>query len=175
MSDPGSLRPPYLVEPLKKDHQLDAFDCGRVSLNDWLRKYALANQQADSARTYVLTLLGNVAGYYSLTAGSVAKEEAPARIAKGLAKHPIGVVLLARLAVDRSFHRMGFGKILLGHALRRALVAAEAVGVRAILVHALDQEAAAFYEKFLFERSPLNPMQLMLLLKDLRATFDSVA
>jgi GNAT superfamily N-acetyltransferase len=120
-------------------------------------------------------LRGKVAGYYSLTAGSVAKEEAPARIAKGLAKHPIGVVLLARLAVDRSYHRMGFGKILLGDALRRALVAAEAVGVRAILVHALDAEAAAFYEKFLFERSPVNPLQLMLLLKDLRSALDSIA
>jgi GNAT superfamily N-acetyltransferase len=174
MSNLGSLGPPYLVELLRKDHQLQAFDCGKASLNDWLRKYAFANQQADSARTYVLMLQAKVAGYYSLTAGSVAVEEAPSRIAKGLARHPIGVILLARLAVDRPYHRMGLGKILLADALRRAAGAAEMIGVRAILVHALDQEAAQFYEKFHFKRSPVDPLQLMLLLKDLRASIDSI-
>jgi predicted N-acetyltransferase YhbS len=104
----------------------------------------------------------------------VSKEESPARIAKGLAKHPIGVVLLARLAVDRSEHGAGLGKALLVDALTRALTAAEAIGARAILVHAIDEEAAAFYKKFGFEPSPLDPKQLMLLMKDLRATLKSI-
>lgn len=104
----------------------------------------------------------------------MSKEESTARIAKGLAKHPIGVVLLARLAVDRSEHGAGLGKALLVDALTRALTAAEAIGARAILVHAIDEEAAAFYKKFGFEPSPLDPKQLMLLMKDLRATLKSI-
>lgn len=102
------------------------------------------------------------------------KEESPARIAIGLAKHPIGVILLARLAVDRSEHGRGLGKTLLVDALTRALTAADAIGARAILVHAIDDEAAAFYKKFGFEPSPLDPKQLMLLMKDLRATLGSL-
>jgi predicted N-acetyltransferase YhbS len=117
---------------------------------------------------------GRVVGYYSLSAGSVRKEESPARIAKGLAKHPIGVILLARLAVDRSEHGAGLGKTLLLDALTRGLTAAEAIGARAILVHAIDDEAANFYKKFGFEPSPLDPKQLLLLMKDLRATLKSV-
>jgi GNAT superfamily N-acetyltransferase len=143
-------------------------------LNDWLRRFALANQQNDSARTYVLHSEGKVVGYYSLTAGSVRKEESPARIAKGLANHPIGVILLARIAVDRSKHGTGLGKTLLVDALSRAFTAADAIGARAILVHAIDDEAAAFYKKFGFEPSPLDPKQLMLLMKDLRATLKSI-
>jgi GNAT superfamily N-acetyltransferase len=117
---------------------------------------------------------GRVVGYYSLSAGSVRKEESPARIAKGLAQHPIGVILLARLAVDRREHGAGLGKTLLVDALTRALAAADAIGARAILVHAIDDEAAAFYKKFGFEPSPLDPKQFMLLMKDLRATLKSI-
>ena len=117
---------------------------------------------------------GRVVGYYSLSAGSVRKEESPARVAKGLAKHPIGVILLARLAVDRSEHGAGLGKGLLVDALSRALTAADAIGARAILVHAIDDEAAAFYKKFDFEPSPLDPKQLMLLMKDLRPSLKSI-
>jgi predicted N-acetyltransferase YhbS len=117
---------------------------------------------------------GRVVGYYSLSAGSVRKEESPARIAKGLAKHPIGVILLARLAVDRNEHGSGLGKSLLVDALSRALTAADAIGARAILVHAIDDEAAAFYGKFGFEPSPLDSKQLLLLMKDLRATLKSI-
>ena len=117
---------------------------------------------------------GRVVGYYSLSASSVRKEESPARIAKGLAKHPIGVILLARLAVDRNEQGAGLGKTLVVDALSRALTAADAIGARAILVHSIDDEATAFYKKFGFEPSPLDPKQLMLLMKDLRATLNSV-
>jgi GNAT superfamily N-acetyltransferase len=163
-----------VIEKLLKDHDLSSFDCGKSSLNDWLRRFALTNQQNDSARTYVLHRAGKVVGYYTLSAGSVRCEESPARIAKGLAKHPIGVILLARLAVDLTEHGAGLGRTLLVDALSRAMTAADAIGARAILVHAIDEDAGAFYRKFGFESSPFDPKQLMLLMKDLRATLRSV-
>ena len=109
----------------------------------------------------------------SLQAQSVAKSR-PGRIAKGLARHPIGVILLARLAVDRAEHGAGLGRTMLVDALSRAMTAADAIGARAMLVHAIDEDAVAFYRKFGFERSPLDPKQLMLLMKDLRATLQSL-
>jgi GNAT superfamily N-acetyltransferase len=167
----GSLSP---IEKLTKDHDLSDFDCGKPSLNDWLKRFALTNQQNDSARTYVVQRAGRVVGYYSISAGSVRKEESPARVAKGLAAHPIGVILLARLAVDRNEQGAGLGKMLLVDALTRAMAAADAIGARAILVHAIDEEAAKFYKRFGFEESPIDPRQLMLLMKDLRATLASL-
>jgi len=149
---------------------LSSFDCGKASLNDWLKRFALANQQSNAARTYVIHRGGRVVAYYSLTAGSVRKEESPARVAKGLASHPIGVILLARLTVDRTEQGQGLGKAFLTDALTRCLEAADTIGARAFLVHALDDEAAAFYAQFGFEPSPLDPNQLLLLMKDLRAT-----
>jgi GNAT superfamily N-acetyltransferase len=162
------------VEKLTKEHSLSSFDCGKASLNDWLRRFALTNQQSDSARTYVVHRASRVVGYYSLSAGSVRKDEAPARVSKGLANHPIGVILLARLAVDRTEQGAGLGKVLLMDGLLRAVKAADAVGARAIMVHALDDEAVRFYTKFGFESSPLDAKQLMLLMKDLRATLRSI-
>lgn len=167
----GTLSP---VEKLTDDHQLAAFDCGKPSLNDWLKRFALTNQKNDSARTYVVHRAAHVVGYYSLSAGAVSRDESPSRIAKGLAKHPIGVILLARLAVHGGEQRTGLGKSLLMDALLRALHAADAIGARAILVHAIDDEASSFYRKFGFETSPLDSKQLMLLMKDLRATLKSL-
>jgi predicted N-acetyltransferase YhbS len=162
------------VEKLADDHQLAAFDCGKPSLNDWLKRFALTNQKSDSARTYVVHRAVQIVGYYSLSAGAVSRDDSPARIAKGLAKHPIGVILLARLAVDGKEKGTGLGKSLLMDALLRALHAADAIGARAILVHAIDDEAASFYREFGFDPSPLNSKQLMLLMKDLRATLKSL-
>jgi GNAT superfamily N-acetyltransferase len=167
------MQPLSPIEKLTKDHDVSSFDCGKSSLNDWLRRFALTNQQSDSARTYVLHRAGKVVAYFSLSAGAVRREESPARVAKGLAKHPIGVILLARLAVDRSERGGGLGKAMLVDALSRALAASDAIGARAILVHAIDEEAAGFYRKFGFEASPLDPKQLMLLMKDLRASLAS--
>ncbi len=163
-----SAAPLFEIEKLRREHPLKGFDCGNESLNGWLREYAWANQQADSSKTYVALSGSTVAGYYALTAGSVHKHESPQRIAKGLANHPIGVVLLARLAVDRSQHGKGLGKALLFDALSRIEEAADIVGVRAVMVHAIDDEARRFYEHFEFEASPVDPFLLMLLLKDLR-------
>jgi GNAT superfamily N-acetyltransferase len=113
-------------------------------------------------------------GYYSLAASAVPREMSPARVAKGLAKHPIAVILLARLAVDRTEQSRGLGKMLLLNALTRSLATADVIGARAILVHVIDEQAAAFYRRSGFEPSPLDPKQLMLLMKDLRATLNSL-
>jgi GNAT superfamily N-acetyltransferase len=161
------------IEKLTANHVLTAFDCGKLSLNDWLKRFALTNQQSDAARTYIIHRAGQVVGYYSLAAGSVRKDQSPARISRGLANHPISVILLARLAVDQSMQHCGLGKALLADAIARALQAADVIGARAILVYALDDEAVAFYSKFGFEPSPLVPKLLMLLMKDIRATLKS--
>jgi GNAT superfamily N-acetyltransferase len=159
------------VEPISPSHDLSRFDCGiHESLNDWLKRFALTNQKNESARTYVVHRNGSVVGYYSVSAGSVSLEEAPARIAKGLARHP--VILLARLAVDKSEQRTGLGKALLKDALARIARAAEIVGARAVLVHAIDERARTFYEHFDFEPSPIHELQLMLLMKDLRKAME---
>lgn len=157
------------VETLTKTHDLSAFDCGKASLDDWLRRYAWQNQAADAARSYVVHRAYRVVGYFSLAYGSVQREEVPERIAKGLARHPIPVVVLARLAVDRDEAGRGLGKALLKDALLRIERAADMAGARAVLVHAIDQDARTFYEHFDFERSPVDDLTLMLLMKDLRA------
>ena len=166
----GPLSP---IEKLSKAHDLSSFDCGNESLNAWLKRFALTNQQNDSAQTYVVHRNGIVVGYYALTAGSVRPEEAPGRVSKGLAKHPIGVILLARLATDKQEQGKGIGKALLKDALLRIMSAADAIGARAVLVHAIDEDARRFYEHFGFERSPVDEFELMLPMKDLRAQLDS--
>lgn len=170
-STPESQRefwPELWIDKLRRDHKLAAFDCGNAALTGWLQRFAWTNQQADSARTYVACRGDRVAGYYALTAGSVDRHASPERIAKGLANHPVGVVLLARLAVDRNEQGKGLGKALLFDALRRIEEAAEIVAVRAVLVHAVDEAARRFYQHFNFDPSPIDPFHLMLLLKDLR-------
>lgn len=166
-ADPGAF------EKLARRHDVSTFHCGKSSLDDWLKRFGVANQQNDSARTYVFVRSEKVVGYYSLSAGSVRVEEAPARIAKGLARHPIGVILIARLAVGLREQGSGLGKRLLYDALVRCLAASDSIGARAVLVHAIDDAAAAFYKKFDFIESPLDSRQLMLLMKDLRATWSA--
>ena len=167
VSDPSNeLRPG--TQKLSRDHDLARFDCGKTALNDWLVRYAWQHQQADAAKTYVACRGNRVVGYYSLVASSVRRSDAPERIAKGLANHPIGVILLARLALDHTEKGQGLGKALLKDALVRTAQAAEIVGVRALLVDAIDDEARRFYLHFNFEPSLVDPMHLMLLIKDLR-------
>jgi GNAT superfamily N-acetyltransferase len=157
------------VEPLNRSHDLSRFDCGaHESLNLWLRKHALQNQANDSARTYVVHRDNVVVGYYSISAGSIARESATSRAAQGLARHPIPIALLGRLAVHREEQGVSLGAALLKDALVRVEHAADILGIRAVLVHAIDQTARAFYEKFDFEPSPEDELHLMLLMKDLR-------
>jgi GNAT superfamily N-acetyltransferase len=157
------------VEVLNKFHDLSQFDCGtHESLNLWLKKYSLQNQASDSARTYVVHRNQAVVGYYSIAAGSVAKASASSRAAQGLANHPIPVSLLGRLAIHKTEQGTGLGKALLKDALLRMERAADILGIRAVLVHAIDQQARSFYEKFDFESCPDDELHLMLLMKDLR-------
>jgi len=156
-------------EPLTAAHDIKDFDCGKQELTEWLRRHALQNQQVGASRVYVAHQAGRVVGYYALAAGSVEPEEAPERIKKGLARYPIPVILLARLAVDVSERGQGLGAALLKDALKRTASAADEIGARAVLVHAKDAEAKAFYRHFDFEPSPSDPLHLFLLMKDLRA------
>jgi GNAT superfamily N-acetyltransferase len=157
------------VEVLNKLHDLSQFDCGaHESLNLWLKKYALQNQANESARTYVVHRANVVVGYYAISAGSIAKESAIPRAAQGLANHPIPISLLGRLAVHKEEQGTGLGRALLKDALFRMERAADILGIRAVLVHAIDQPARAFYEKFDFEPCPDDELHLMLLMKDLR-------
>jgi GNAT superfamily N-acetyltransferase len=156
---------------LSRDHQLDEFDSGAVELDDWLRRFARMADAAGTARTYVLAGGARVLGYYALTPGAVDRRELPDRHARGVPAHPIGVILLARLAVDRSLQSQGYGRALVADAALRALQAAQLVGARAMLVHARDERAAGFYERLGFTRSPTDGLHLMVLIKDLRRTF----
>lgn len=155
------------IEKLRRDHVLDSFDCGKEGLNHFLKRQAWINQQANSAQTYVLANDLRVSGYYSLAAGSVTHDESTERVKKGLARHPVPVILLARLAVDVTIHGKGIGSALLKDALIRTAQAADTMGARALLVHAKDDSAKAFYEHFNFEPSPSDPYHLLLIMKDL--------
>jgi GNAT superfamily N-acetyltransferase len=155
------------IGKLRREHQLDAFDCGREALNRFLKRHAWDSQQSGSAQTYVLAKDLAVGGYYSLAAGSVTHDEATARVKKGQARHSIPVILLARLAVDVSLQGRGVGPALLKDALLRTASAADSIGARAMLVHAKDENARSFYEHFDFEPSPGDPFHLLLIMKDL--------
>lgn len=155
-------------QPLSPEHRLEGFDCGKVALNDWLLRHARQAQGSGSARTFVVTDAGRVAGYYSLTVGQVDTLEAPERIRKGMGQYPLPVVILARLAVSKQVQGRGLGFGLLQDAIRRTLLIDEQAGIRALLTHPIDEEAAAFYTRFGFIASPLREQQLLLLLKDAR-------
>lgn len=156
------------VEKLRSNHDLSQFDCGKQELNQYLQRFALTNQQAQSAQTYVATQGTTVVGYYSLAFGSVTQEETPIQVRKGLARHRIPVMILARLAIDQNMQGRGIGQGLLKDALTRTAHAADIGGLRAMLVHAKDDSARTFYEHFNFEPSPSDPYHLYLLIKDLK-------
>jgi GNAT superfamily N-acetyltransferase len=156
------------VEKLRADHLLESFDCGRDELNRYLVRYAWQNQQAGAAQTYVGLVDHTLVGYYTLAVGHVLREEVPERLTKGLARHPVPIMLLARLAIDRRWQGQGIGKALLKDAMLRTLQAADIAGIRAVAVHAKDEAARSFYERFDFVPSPSDPMHLFVLLKDVR-------
>lgn len=156
------------VEKLRPDHAVGDFDSGREELNRYLVRYAWASQQAGAGQTYVGLVGQTVVGYHTLAVGQVVREEAPQRLSQGLARHPLPIMLLARLAVDRRWQGHGIGKALLKDAMLRTLQAADIAGIRALAVHAKDEQARAFYERFDFVPSPTDPMHLFILLKDVR-------
>ncbi len=156
------------IEKLQQHHAVEAFDCGQEALNRFLQKYALQNQHSGGSQTYVGLVDQTVVGYYALAVGSVELEHAPERIRKGLAKHSIPIMLLARLAVDLHWQKQGVGAGLLKDTMLRTLQAADIAGIRALVVHAKDEAAKTYYERFDFLPSPTDPLHLFMLLKDVR-------
>lgn len=162
------------VEKLSAHHALDAFESGQSPLGQFLKRFALANQRARRAQTYVVCRGANqVVGYYSLCVGAVGHAAASERVRKGLANHPVPVMIFARLIIALLEQKRGLGKALLKDALLRTVQAADIVGIRALLVHAKDDEARRRYLNFDFEESPNDPYHLFLLMKDLRAILNA--
>jgi GNAT superfamily N-acetyltransferase len=160
------------IEKLRRDHNLEDFDCGSERLNSWLKKYGLQNQTSGSANTFLGLESERLIGFYSLAAASASHADTPKRIKKGLAHHPVPIMLIARLAVHKDCQKSGIGRALLKDAVLRTLNAAEIAGIRAIAVHAKDEKARQYYEQFDFEPSPTDPFHLFVLIKDIRRTLN---
>lgn len=157
------------IEPLQASHRVEGFDCGQEALNRFLVRFALTNQQAQASRTYVALSGEAVVGFHTLVVGEVSHAQAPERIRKGLARQPVPVMVLARLAVALKHQGQGLGAGLLKDAISRTLAAAGIAGIRALAVHAKDERAQGFYAHFGFRPSPSDPLHLFVLIKDLQA------
>jgi GNAT superfamily N-acetyltransferase len=158
--------------PVAPDHRIDGFDCGKPQLGDWLKGQALANE-GRSARTYVVVATagaqaGQVVGYYTLATGGVARSEVPGKIRHGL-PNPVPVMLLGRLAVDARHQGQGLGPAMLKEAMQRTMAIAQAAGVRALLVHAIDDDAVTFYQRYGFILFPADSRTLFLPIETLIA------
>jgi GNAT superfamily N-acetyltransferase len=156
------------IEKLDRHHPVERFDCGQDDLNRFLAKFALTNQLANASQTYIALADEEVVGYHTLVVGEVAYGDAPERLTKGMSRHPIPLMLIARIAVDQRWQGKGIGAGLLKDAMIRTLNAADIAGIRALAVHAKDDVARAFYEHFDFLPSPTDPLHLYMLLKDIR-------
>lgn len=156
-------------EPLTAQHALGGFDSGVASLDDWLRRRALHNQGSGASRTFVVCDAGQVVAYYALAASAVAPDAAPGRFRRNM-PDPIPVVVLARLAITHDHQGRGLGRALFQDAANRVIHAADGIGIRGLLVHAISEEAKAFYVRLGLDPSPLEPMTLMTTVADLKAT-----
>jgi GNAT superfamily N-acetyltransferase len=165
MGEISGLLPP---EPLADHHDIGDFRSGEASLDDWLKRRARANQVSGASRTYVVCEEERVIGYYALASGVVTVESAPGRFRRNM-PNPIPVAVLARLAVDSDWQGRGIGRALFRDAARRVANAADAIGIRGIVVHAISEEAKKFYLTLGFDTSPSEPMMLMVTLSDVRA------
>jgi GNAT superfamily N-acetyltransferase len=154
---------------LTADHALNGFDSGVPSLDDWLRRRALPNQTSGASRTFVVCDANNVVAYYALAASAVAPDAAPGRFRRNMPE-PIPVVVLARLAITREQQGQGLGRALFQDAAQRVIHAADTIGIRGLLVHAISEDAKAFYVRLGLNPSPLDPMTLMTTVADLKAT-----
>jgi len=151
-------------QPLSAKHRFDNFSCGETSLDEWLRRRALPNQTTGASRTFVVTDESNqIVAYYAMAAGAVTHQEASGRIRRNM-PDPVPVMVLARLAVDQRFHGHKLGGAMLQNAVQRTLAVAQSAGIRALLVHAMNESSRQFYIHYGFESSPVNPMTMMLLL-----------
>lgn len=155
---------PSAPQPLSAEHRVDGFACGESSLDEWLRRRALPNQTTGASRTFVVTDDSNqVVAYYALATGAVAHHDASGRIRRNM-PNPVPVMVLARLAVDQRYQGHKLGAAMLKDAVQRTLAVSQTAGVRALLVHALNESSRQFYMHYGFESSPVNPMTMMLLL-----------
>ena len=161
-----TLAPP---QPVNEQSDVESFDSGVPSLDEWLKRRARANQASGASRTYVVCKEQRVVGYYALASGAVAIEEASSRLRRNM-PDPVPVAVLGRLAVERSFQNRGLGRAMIRDAAMRVVQAAGLIGIRGILVHAISPEARAFYLAVGFEASPLEPMTCMATLADIQAT-----
>lgn len=153
--------------PIREADDVAGFDSGEPSLDTYLRTRALTNHLQGASRCFVTCRNGRVVGYYALASAGVQRSDAPGRVRRNM-PDPVPVILLSRLAVDRKHQGLGLGKHLLRDAIARCVEAADIVGVRAMLVHALHDDARAFYSHFDFEPSPTDPLHLLLLIQDAR-------
>ena len=160
-----------IPEPLGGQHQLADFNSGVASLDEWLRRRALANQASGATRTFVVCEQHKVVGYYALASGAVNIAAAPGRFRRNM-PDTIPVVVLARLAVDHAHQGHGLGRALMRDGARRVLNAADAIGIRGILVHAVSPDAKKFYFNLGFDPSPIEPMTLIVTLADLRGSIE---
>lgn len=160
----GSLR----IEKLDRSHAVEPFTCGQPELDRFLIRHALRAQQSNSSQIYVALNGQEVIGFYTIVAGEMHHANAPERVVKGMPRHPIPLLVLARLAVHTSMQGRRIGSGLLLDALGRTLQVADVVGIRALAVHAKDDEAAAFYRHFGFVPSPTDPRHLFMIIKDIR-------
>jgi GNAT superfamily N-acetyltransferase len=156
-------------QKLDPDHDLSSFASGAPVLDNWLRRRALANQESGASRTYVIGAGKRVVGYYALAAGAVAEAEATGRTRRNM-PDPVPVMVLGRLAIDSTYQGRGLGRALLRDAVLRTMQAADIAGIRAMLVHAISQDAKRFYERCGFQPSPLDPMTLMITMADAEQT-----
>lgn len=163
------------LERLDGGHDLASFRSGNDILDSWLTGHALASQRMDSARTFVLLEGDAVAGYFNLTMGSVRRADAPRKLVRGLPAYPVGVALLARLAVHIDRQGQGFGGLLLAEALRKSVSAGEAAAARLVVVDAIDETAARFYTHYGFVAVPEHPQRLYRRIKDIKASLDQAA
>jgi GNAT superfamily N-acetyltransferase len=170
MGEVSRLSPP---EPLADRHALGGFRSGEPSLDDWLQRRARANQASGAWRTYIVCEGQRVIGYYALASGVVAVEIAPGRFRRNM-PNPIPVAVLARLAVDRDRQGRGIGRALFRDAARRVAHAADSIGIRGIVVHAISEEAKSFYVALGFDPNPREPMTLMATLSDVRVRCEKI-
>ena len=154
--------------PLADGHQVVDFASGVASLDDWLKRRARANQSSGASRTYVVCDGDRVVGYYALASGGITVQDVPGRFKRNM-PDPIPVVVLARLAVDSAYQGRGLGRALFRDSAQRVVYAADAIGIRGVVVHAISEQAKAFYLALGFDPSPRDPMTLMVTLPDLRA------
>jgi GNAT superfamily N-acetyltransferase len=160
------------IEKLYRTHAVEQFTCGQPELDRFLIRHALRAQQSNSSQTYVAVSGNEIVGFYTIVAGEVHHADAPERLVKGMPRHPIPLLVLARLAVHAKAQGRGIGSGLLLDALERTLRVADVIGVRALAVHAKDDRAVAFYRHFGFTPSPSDARHLFMIIKDIRLAAD---